>query len=121
GAWLPQAAAQWFKRAAAAGHAGAMFAIGAQYANGQGLSFDPVAAQKWFAAAAERGHGYAQLMLGGYLCNGRAGEHNPVAGRLWLERAFAQGVQEAANELSYFASKAGSAGAIGLVEELRSV
>ncbi|MER8754005.1 hypothetical protein NKH57_33420 [Mesorhizobium sp. M1050] len=100
GACLPQAAAQWFKRAAAAGHPGAMFAIGAQYANGQGLSFNPVAAQKWFAAAAERGHAHAQLTLGRYLCNGRAGEHNPLAGRVWLERAVAQGVREAVDELS---------------------
>ncbi|MER9953193.1 hypothetical protein [Mesorhizobium sp. M0047] len=64
------------------------------------MSFNPVAAQKWFAAAAERGHAHAQLTLGRYLCNGRAGEHNPLAGRVWLERAVAQGVREAVDELS---------------------
>ncbi|RWF68669.1 MAG: hypothetical protein EOQ34_24720, partial [Mesorhizobium sp.] len=62
-----------------------------------------VAAQKWFAAAAERGHGQAQLMLGRYFSKGLAGEHYPAVGRLWLERAAAQGLEEAADELSELA------------------
>ncbi|TGQ69341.1 hypothetical protein EN829_029485 [Mesorhizobium sp. M00.F.Ca.ET.186.01.1.1] len=94
------AAAYLFKQAAAAGHVGAMFAIAALYESGQGLSFDHKAAQKWFLAAAERGHGHAQLMLGRYLSKGIAGELNPVAARIWLERAMAQGVNEAADELA---------------------
>ncbi|MGT2466441.1 hypothetical protein ACVOMV_17555 [Mesorhizobium atlanticum] len=56
------AAAHLFKQAAAAGHAGAMFAIGALYESGQGVSINTKAAQKWFAAAAEREHGHAQLI-----------------------------------------------------------
>jgi TPR repeat protein len=104
GAHSPAAAAQLFERAAAAGHVGAMFALGALHGAGKGLSVNRAAAQKWFAAAAERGHGQAELMLGRYLSKGLAGEHNPVAGRLWLERAAAHGIQEAAEDLSEFAS-----------------
>jgi TPR repeat protein len=43
-------------------------------------------------------------MLGRYLSRGLAGERNPMAGRLWLERAAAQGIQEAAEELADLAS-----------------
>ncbi|TIR85657.1 MAG: sel1 repeat family protein, partial [Mesorhizobium sp.] len=49
----PEAAIQLFRRAAADGHAGAMFALGALQSSGEGLPVDHVAAQKWFAAAAE--------------------------------------------------------------------
>ena len=77
-------------------------AIGALYETGQGLSLDRKAAQKWFAAAAQRGHGHAQLMLGRYLSKGVAGEHDLAAGRIWLERAAAQGLAEAADELADF-------------------
>ncbi|PBB39956.1 hypothetical protein CK222_30835 [Mesorhizobium sp. WSM3866] len=99
----PEAAIQLFRRAAADGHAGAMFALGALQSSGEGLPVDHVAAQKWFAAAAERGHGQAQLMLGRYFSKGLAGEHYPAVGRLWLERAAAQGLEEAADELSELA------------------
>jgi hypothetical protein len=39
-------------------------------------------------------------MLGRYLSKGIAGELNPGAARAWLERAVAQGVHEAADELA---------------------
>ncbi|CDX36385.1 hypothetical protein MPLSOD_270073 [Mesorhizobium sp. SOD10] len=94
------ALAHLFKQAAAKVHVGAMFVIAALYESGQALSFDQKAAQKWFAAAAERRHGYAQLLLGRYLSKGIAGEPNPRAARVWLERAVAQGVEEAAQELT---------------------
>jgi len=103
----PVAAAHLFKQAAAAGHAGAMFAIGALYDSGQGLSLDREAAQKWFAAAAQRGHAHAQLMLGRYLFKGTAGEYDPAAGRIWLERAAAQGLDDASDELAGFRARPG--------------
>ncbi|WP_224670782.1 tetratricopeptide repeat protein [Mesorhizobium sp. BH1-1-5] len=96
----PFAAAHLFKQAAAAGHPGAMFAIGALYEAGQGLSLDRKMAQKWFKAAAERGHAHAQLMLGRYLFKGIAGEYHTATGRIWLERAAAQGLDDASDELA---------------------
>ena len=57
-------------------------------------------AQRWFRAAAERGHAYAQMMLGRYLARGLAGERDFDRARVWLERALAQGLQEARNDLA---------------------
>jgi uncharacterized protein len=84
-----------------------MFALGVLDSSGQGLRLDAAAARKWFAAAAERGHGRAQLMLGRYLTKGLGGKRDPLAGRLWLERAAAQGVTEADDELAEFTSAPG--------------
>ena len=61
------AALDLFEKAAAEGHSGAMFALGALYAGGHDLPEDRMTAQRWFRAAAELGHGQAQLMLGRYL------------------------------------------------------
>jgi TPR repeat protein len=88
-----------FKKAAAKGHSGAMFALGALFAGGHDLPFDRKIAQQWFRGAAELGHGHAQLMLGRYLTTGLAGELNHAEGRLWLERAAAQGVADALAEV----------------------
>jgi TPR repeat protein len=87
-----------FERAAAKGHSGAMFALGALCAGGPGLPADGQRAQEWFHAAAESGHGYAQMMLGRYLMDGTAGDYDPAQGRMWLERAVAQGVAEAESD-----------------------
>ena len=59
-----------------------------------------IIAQRWFRAAAERGHGQAQLMLGRYLDAGAAGELDPAEARTWLERAAAQGIAEAEQDLA---------------------
>jgi TPR repeat protein len=60
---------------------------------------DREVAHRWLRAAAERGHGYGQMMLGRYLAQGAAGTYDPVEARLWLERAIAQGVEEAQEDL----------------------
>jgi transcriptional regulator GlxA family with amidase domain len=52
------------------------------------------------ANAAERDHGQAQLMLGRYLDAGAAGELDPAEARTWLERAAAQGIAEAEQDLA---------------------
>jgi uncharacterized protein len=95
----PTGALELFERAAAKGHSGAMFALGAVAAGGHDLPTDREAAQRWFRAAAELGHGHAQLMLGRYLLGGLAGDRNPTEGRAWLERAAAQGIADAEAEL----------------------
>jgi TPR repeat protein len=82
-----------------------MFALGALYGGGHGLSNDRAAAQRWFRAAAERGHGPAQLMLARYLGTGAAGEANRVEAREWLERAAAQGIADAETDLMDFTSR----------------
>ena len=57
-------------------------------------------AQNWFRAAAMLGHSQAQLMLGRYLASGVSGEPNPEEAREWLERAVAQGVDDAQQNLA---------------------
>ncbi len=40
------------------------------------------------------------MMLGRFLLRNVAGEHNPTEARFWLERAAAQGLQDAKNDLA---------------------
>ena len=101
---LPAVALDLFEKAAAKGHSGAMFALGALHSGGHHLAMDRKTAQRWFRAAAELGHGQAQLMLGRYLVRGVADEVDPVEGRLWLERAVAQGIPEAEVDLAELTS-----------------
>ena len=77
-----------------------MFAMGAMHGGGHEVPTDRPAAQRWFRAAAERGHAYAQMMFGRYLARGLAGERDFDRARVWLERALAQGLQEARNDLA---------------------
>ncbi len=77
-----------------------MFALGALHAGSHDVPEDRAAAQRWFRAAAELGHGHAQLMLARYLASGAAGEPDPAEARVWLERAVAQGVAEAQDDLA---------------------
>jgi hypothetical protein len=53
-----------------------------------------------FRAAIAPGHGHAQMMLGRYLTSGVAGDLDTVEGRKWLERAAAQGVADAEQDLA---------------------
>ena len=94
-----QAALAMFQRAAASGHVGAMFAIGALFGGGHDIPWDRPQAQHWFRMAAERGHAHAQMMLGRYLGRGLAGETNHQEACDWLERAAGQGLEEAKRDL----------------------
>ncbi|MGH7148915.1 MAG: tetratricopeptide repeat protein, partial [Nitrospiraceae bacterium] len=51
-----QAAAKWYRQAAASGHAGAQKVLGFMYAGGVGLEEDTKQAVYWFRKAAEQGH-----------------------------------------------------------------
>ena len=95
----PALALDLFERAAAKGHSGAVFALGAIYNGGHNLRTDRRTAQRWFRAAAEAGHGQAQMMLGRYLTRGLAGDIDLVEGRQCLERAVEQGITEAELDL----------------------
>ena len=69
----PAEARELFEKAAAKGHAGAMFALGAMYGRGHNMPMDRQAALRWFRAAAELGHGHAQARsLSRKRCRGRA-------------------------------------------------
>ena len=82
------------------GHAGAMFALEAIHGGGHQIPADRKLAQRWLTSAAEEGHGYAQLMLGRYLAAGANGEPQPEEARDWFERALAQGIVEAEEDLA---------------------
>jgi TPR repeat protein len=77
-----------------------MFATGAMLGGGHDVPVDRPAAQVWYRSAAERGQPYAQMMLGRFLSRSVAGEYNPAEARFWLERAAAQGLQDAKNDLA---------------------
>ena len=92
-------AVKLFEKAAASGHSGAMFALGALSDGEHGLPRNRNAAQRWFRKAAELGNGHAQLMLSRYLAAGLAGERNLSEARRWLEQAADHGLVEAQQEL----------------------
>ena len=48
-------AAEWYRKAADQGFAGAQVNLGLLYANGQGVARDYAEALKWFRSAADRG------------------------------------------------------------------
>jgi TPR repeat protein len=87
-----------FAKAAAQGHAGAMFALGV-LADGDRGAGDRVCAQDWFRQAADRGHPYGQLMLGRYLAHGLAGTTDAVEAQQLLKAAHAAGVTQARSDL----------------------
>src|SRR5262249_20547565 len=88
------AAGDLFAKAAAQGHAGAMFALGV-LADGNGQGADRASAQQWFQQAAERGHPYAQLMLAQYLAHGLAGSTDLHEAQRLLKAAQAAGGRQA--------------------------
>lgn len=92
------AAGDLFAKAAAQGHAGAMFALGV-LADSNGQEADRTSAQRWFRQAAERGHPYAQLMLARYLTHGLAGATDLVEAQRLLKAAQAAGVTQARLDL----------------------
>jgi TPR repeat protein len=100
----PAAALKLFEQAAAKGHSGAMFALGAMHAGGHDHPTDGATAQRWFRAAAELGHGHAQLMLGRYLASPSAGEYDPAEARRWFEKALAQSIPDAEFDIAELAS-----------------
>jgi TPR repeat protein len=102
GAQDAAAALRLCEQAAAKGHCGAMFALGAIYSGGH-ITVDRAAAERWFRAAAKRGHGHAQLMLGRYLRSGAAGQQNLPEARHWFESAIEQGIVEAEAEVTELA------------------
>ncbi|MCW4590530.1 sel1 repeat family protein [Gluconacetobacter entanii] len=94
------AALALYHQAAQQGQADAMFSLGAMYGGGHDIPTDRTQAQHWFTQGAQGGNALAQLMLGRYLARGLAGTADPARARLWLQRAQAQGVTQAAQDLA---------------------
>ncbi len=92
------AAAMWYSKAAAQGHAEAQFEIGACYFNGDGVTVDKVAAMEWWLKAAENGNATAQFNVGihysakAYQAGpGECRESLSAAGSAWFRKAAKQG------------------------------
>lgn len=92
------AAKALFLRAASAGHAGAMFALGALQGGGHDIEPDPQEARRGFALAAEAGHPMAALMLARYAARGIGGPCDSEAGAYWYAQAGARGLAGDADE-----------------------
>jgi len=90
----PQEAAVWFKKAAAAGVAGACLYLGMKYEFGAGLTRDPARAIHWYEQAARQGWPQAAFLLGTlYL---KSSPTQREKGCSWLRTAAAQGYPGAA-------------------------
>lgn len=87
----PQAAADWYKRAADLGHGVAQFNLGVFYANGSGVPQDMTAAARWWQRAAIQGHVEAQFNLGLLYAQGMGIAADPVEAVRWWELAARQG------------------------------
>ena len=82
-------------QAAAQGHVGPQYSLGAAYLNGEGIPEDKVEAMRWFRMAAEQGSAEAQYSLGlGYL-NGEGVPEDKAEGVRWWLQAAEQGLAEA--------------------------
>lgn len=58
-----EAAVAWYRRAAEAGHAEAMFNLASMLIEGEGCERDPAAAREWIRRSLEGGYAYAEELL----------------------------------------------------------
>ncbi len=96
----PQLAFYWAKKAAGAGHVGAMNDLGQMYETGFAGQIDARAAVHWYRLAAAKGLASAQHSLAGMLRDGTGVDPDPAAANAWLRRAARQGHAAAAAELA---------------------
>jgi len=80
-----------YAEAAAAGHVGALYALGSCTANGQGMPADPEAAVRWYMTAALQGHAEAQMALARCYRDGRGVPISTEQALAWFQRAGATG------------------------------
>ena len=89
-------AANWYRRAAEQGLAGAQYSLAALYVQGKGVSANENEAMKWYRLAAEQGDALAQYNLGMRYYEGRGVPPEPAQAYQWLSLAGAQGIADAA-------------------------
>jgi TPR repeat protein len=92
-------AAALFRKAADAGHAGAMFSLGLVYARGAGVSRDPAEALRWYRKAADAGNSAAMSVLGVAYEEGAGVDADAVEAMLWWRKAAEAGDTPAMNRL----------------------
>lgn len=84
----PAAAARYYRAAAAAGHAGAMAALGSLAERGEGMPQDPGEAARWYRQAADKGDSRGMISLAMLYEAGRGVAKDEVeAGRLYRRAA----------------------------------
>ena len=88
-------AAQFFLKAAEAGHVGAQYNLGIMNYSGQTGGQDFTNAAKWFERAANNGHAQAQYNLGFLYYEGKGVEQNLKTAFDWINRAAEQGYNKA--------------------------
>ena len=83
-------AAQWSRKAAEQGHAGAQVSLGSMYIQGTGVPQNYAEAEKWFRKAAEQGDRTAQSMLGSFHFEGLGVTKDYVESYMWLTLSVAR-------------------------------
>ena len=97
-------AAQFFLKAAEAGHIGAQYNLGIMNFFGQTGGQDFANATKWFEKAAGNGHAQAQYNLGLLYYEGKGVAQDTTVALYWIERAASQGYTKAIKALSNFSA-----------------
>jgi TPR repeat protein len=95
-AFDPARAAEWYRRAADKGHAGAQFNLANMYLDGHGVPKDAGHAVTWYRKAADQGDALAQFSLASIYETGVGRVPRDVAGAAtWYRRAADQGLATA--------------------------
>lgn len=92
-------AMQQLQTAAAQGDVLAEYDLGTLYADGRGVTKDPVQAGIWFRKAATQGYALAQYRLGKLYDETQGGLLDDAQAAAWYRKAAEQGLAEAQNEL----------------------
>jgi len=95
----PEAAAEYYRKAAAKNYPLGIVALGMCYQNGSGLPTDHKKAVSWFRKAADREHPLGQWMLGRCYAQGSGVQQDLTAAVTWFRRAAENGLAPAQFEL----------------------
>ena len=88
-------AAQWFRRAANKGHAGAQYNLGIMSYLGQGTEQDYATAAQWFERAGQQDHASAQYNLGFLYYEGKGVDKDNLQAFMWIDRSANLGDEKA--------------------------
>ena len=87
----------WYRKAAEAGHIGAMEALSHAYAHGRGTPIEQKAAIDWITRASEAGSPRAMIELGSCSLDGTGVPASDAEAERWFERAFSMVPSSAAS------------------------
>ena len=88
-------AVEWYRKAAAQGHAAAQYNLGVCYSEGWGVEEDKSEAVEWHRKAADQGHAAAQYFFGCCYFSGEGVEEDKSKAIEWYRKAADQGLAEA--------------------------